>query len=173
MTCSTPGCDRPIKGHGLCSTHHRAALRNGTIVPRRVANQDLCPIDGCDRTVRTKGLCQRHYRQQWDAARKATNPRPARKKAPVTTTTTPRPAARKAASPPARTRKAATTSMPPATTTPRPAPRRTSRGDMAGITDIIVLSRPHDRATLDRARRCLQRHEALDLAAMLGLDGAA
>ena len=43
---------------------------------------------------------------------------------------------------------------------------------MAGITDIIILSRPHDRATLDRALRCLARHDALDLADMLGLEAS-
>lgn len=147
MTCSTPGCDRPIKGHGLCSTHHRAALRNGTITPRRVANQDPCPVDGCGRTVRTKGMCQRHYAQQWNQQQAARRPKPKPKPKPAPK---PQPA-------------------------PMPAPeRRANSGGscFTSISDVIVLSRPHDQATLDRARRCLQRHDALDLAAMLGLEAS-
>lgn len=32
--CSTEGCDRKRYARGLCSAHHRAALRTGTLAPR-------------------------------------------------------------------------------------------------------------------------------------------
>lgn len=51
-TCSIDGCERPLKGRGLCWSHWRQAI-NGW--------RTDCRVIDCDRVPHGKGLCRPHY----------------------------------------------------------------------------------------------------------------
>lgn len=55
-TCSESGCERPVKGRGLCSTHYWQRKLEDPDGPR-------CVEDGCEGPVWARGRCQPHYRR--------------------------------------------------------------------------------------------------------------
>jgi hypothetical protein len=66
-TCSTPGCDKPVKARGLCATDYARARRTGKLPPK-TAKPERCSVnDGdCYGPVEARGLCARHYHRQWE-----------------------------------------------------------------------------------------------------------
>lgn len=84
--CTVPGCDRPHKAKGLCSTHHQRLRKTGSL--ELVGKKSIarwgntpCSITGCKNTVKAKGLCNMHYlrafkpRSDW-AAKAVNQPAP-------------------------------------------------------------------------------------------------
>ena len=57
--CSIEGCDKPVKGHGWCSTHYARWRRLGT--PHLPERPTICTIEGCNDPVLARGWCSKHY----------------------------------------------------------------------------------------------------------------
>jgi hypothetical protein len=66
-TCSEDGCDRPVKGRGLCDPHYKRRWRSGAPMPP-TKGRSICEVveDGirCMGTVEGRGLCQKHWERQ-------------------------------------------------------------------------------------------------------------
>lgn len=66
-TCSRPGCDRKLKGHGLCNMHYQR-LRSGTPLdkpPRPSWKGKVCIVDDCNQQPRANGLCSPHLNRMY------------------------------------------------------------------------------------------------------------
>lgn len=65
LPCSFTDCDRPAKGHGLCSTHLLQMKRYGETFPigSRRAVPKPCSYEGCERRAHGQGLCNAHWQQ--------------------------------------------------------------------------------------------------------------
>lgn len=61
ITCSEPGCDRPVVARGLCSRDWQRwrKLQGPRIPPAREIK--LCEVEDCPRKAKSKGFCNRHY----------------------------------------------------------------------------------------------------------------
>lgn len=53
--CSIKGCNKIVKGHGMCQNHLAQAKRSGKIEGKK------CSVDGCNANAFCKGMCNRHY----------------------------------------------------------------------------------------------------------------
>lgn len=56
--CNVEGCDKPVNGHGLCSTHYVQARKAWEV------GGAGCTVDGCENVVTGHGYCSKHY-QRW------------------------------------------------------------------------------------------------------------
>jgi hypothetical protein len=69
VTCSVPGCGRPVYCKGWCSAHYRRVMTTGDVrptVPLRIAKygpEARCSVKGCNRRPYAKGKCQKHWAQ--------------------------------------------------------------------------------------------------------------
>ena len=58
--CSVEGCNRRIKGKGLCSKHYQELKRREKgVAPWHP--KGLCVYDGCSKPQHANGLCSNHY----------------------------------------------------------------------------------------------------------------
>lgn len=62
-TCSTDGCDGPIKVRGLCKRCYMREYRNGNLKAtyERSKTGPTCTIEDCDDPVHGRGLCVKHH----------------------------------------------------------------------------------------------------------------
>lgn len=158
--CSLDGCDKPVKARGWCATHYRQWLRGETPYPLVDRPRPACSVDGCTTTAVCRTYCGRHY-QRW--RKRGTTDMP------VKATPKPKP---KPKSAPKRKRK-------PAAGLPagwyKPTPRSSERLSTNPIdrVDALLPLEGVSQAILDQhapaMRRILARHDALDLAEMLGV----
>lgn len=61
LTCTTPDCDRPIKGRGLCNNHFLQHYRRGTLPAEGTPRRTVCIYVDCDKPHRAHNLCSTHY----------------------------------------------------------------------------------------------------------------
>lgn len=61
--CIWEGCERPIVGRRLCSTHHKAATRSGILekFPYGRTIRDRCTYKQCTKPHYSLGLCNLHW----------------------------------------------------------------------------------------------------------------
>lgn len=64
--CSIPGCERPVRARGWCSTHYSWWRTRGEDpalheVRRSPGSQPECSVDDCGLPTIARGLCQTHY----------------------------------------------------------------------------------------------------------------
>ncbi|MDH1271644.1 hypothetical protein N5C81_29075 [Rhizobium pusense] len=65
--CSIDGCDKFVKGHGLCNRHYLRVKRGGDAsVDGRTGKRInfTCSVDGCSKKARYKTLCEAHH-ERW------------------------------------------------------------------------------------------------------------
>lgn len=73
VTCSEPGCDRPIVARGLCGRdYQRWRTRQGSDWTPPPRAKTICAVDDCPREADARGFCNRHY----ENLRKYGNPVP-------------------------------------------------------------------------------------------------
>lgn len=65
MTCTGPDCDKPIHGHGLCSTHLQQQRRGTPLRPilPPTPRPTTCTFPGCDKPYSGRGYCEGHLEQ--------------------------------------------------------------------------------------------------------------
>lgn len=60
--CSVEGCERPVKGKGMCNMHYLRWYKHGNpLVGGRPPRAKTCSIDGCEKDVLARGWCNMHY----------------------------------------------------------------------------------------------------------------
>ena len=150
--CSLDGCPRPVKARGWCATHYRQWLRGET--PHHVVDHErpTCSVDGCDRSAVCRTYCGRHY-QRW--RKHGTTDLPA---APTVK---------------AKPKKKPASKMPPGWFKPTPrSSERMTTNHVERVDSLLPLESTSMAFVARHApavRRILARHDALDLADMLGV----
>ena len=146
--CSLDGCDRPVKARGWCSTHYRQWLRGDAPYHVAPAQRPECSVDGCDRTAVCRGWCGLHY-QRWRKHGSLDMPVKAKPK------------------------KKPANEMPAGWFKPTPrSSERTTTNAVERVDTLLPLestSMAIVRQHAPAVRRILARHDALDLAEMLGV----
>jgi hypothetical protein len=72
-TCSTEGCERPVRARGMCVTCYNQWRRDGGEV-RTVEKASHCQMPGCMNQVYARNLCKMHHmrmlRAKWRGSKK-------------------------------------------------------------------------------------------------------
>lgn len=63
-TCNVEGCDKPVRGHGVCRNHLYRLQKYGDPLGGMPPKPTSCKIDGCDKPRKGGGWCAMHY-QRW------------------------------------------------------------------------------------------------------------
>ena len=155
--CTTPDCARPRHARGLCNPCYRRLKRAGELPPSEYVRNagETCSHPGCGHGARFKLLCKAHYEQvrRWGETRDL--------------------GLRLGAAPKPRTPKPSKTVMPPGWN--RRTVKPEGRDDPLGRDPIALHFGPvsADLAIVaelaPKMRALLARHDALDLADMLGV----
>ena len=155
--CTIDGCTKPVKARGWCATHYRQWLRGDTPYPIATQRPE-CAVDGCTATAVCRAMCGRHY-QRWRRLGSTDLP-PRREPAP------------KPKAAPKRKRKPAD-GMPAGWHKPTPrSSERIATNPVERVDTLLPLestSMAIVRQHAPAVRRILARHNALDLAEMLGV----
>lgn len=163
--CSFNDCARPLHSRRLCKAHYEQQRRGDELRPLRSQQiPDPCTFEGCDRPHVTRELCKAHYLQLWKG--QELHPvgswRGSRKPAEAA-----RPTIDVSNPPTEALRVTASVSLPAGWLNTKPEkPRR-----RPGTTRQLELPpvRPLEPELLRAAGALLRRHQADDLAGMLGL----
>ena len=151
--CTIDGCARPVKARGWCATHYRQWLRGDTPYPITTQRPE-CTVDGCTATAVCRAMCGCHY-QRW--RKHGTTDLPPRPKPAPKPKPKPKPVDK----------------MPPGWYKPTPrSSERTATNHVERIDALLPLESTSMAIVARHApavRRLLARHDALDLADMLGV----
>ena len=148
--CTIDGCTKPVKARGWCATHYRQWLRgDAPYVVDVDGERPECSVDGCDRSAVCRGWCGLHC-QRW--RKHGTTDMPVKAK----------PKPKKAAS-----------KLPPGWFKPSPRSSELMTTNAVERVDTLLPLESTSMAIVRQhapaVRRILARHDALDLADMLGV----
>ena len=154
--CTINGCTKPVKARGWCATHYRQWLRGDTPYPIATTQRPECTVDGCTATAVCRAMCGRHY-QRW-RRHGSTDLPPRREPAPK---------------PKAAPKRKPAAGMPVGWHKPTPRSSERIATNPVERVDTLLPLESTSMAIVDQhapaVRRLLARHNALDLADMLGV----
>lgn len=168
--CAVDGCDRPRRARDWCEMHYRRWRKTGTTDEGRMSNVGAtCHGPDCQRDAVAKGLCAAHREQQKkgrDLAPIGATVGPYRDGRQVKAKTSP-------AKPTVKRAKKPKSTLPPGWF--KPSPKSSERGNtltqerVDTLLPLVSVSEAEYAQFKAPVLRLLARHDALDLAEMLGV----